>query len=83
MSDAIKCVSCGAVSYNEFGETKLHCHGCHQKLIKEIDILLSHANSLAQELKMMYRDYTPVYFEDPWETSPALIAWNGEKGGIR
>jgi len=82
MSSAIKCISCGAVSYNEFGETKLHCHTCHQGLIKEIDILLSHANALALELKMMYRDYTPVYFEDPWETSPALIAWNNLKAYI-
>ena len=82
MSDAIKCISCGAVSYNEFGETKLHCHTCYQGLIKEIDILLSHANALANELKVMYMDNNPVCFEEPWVISPALIAWNYLKGYI-
>jgi hypothetical protein len=28
MADRIKCVSCGAESYNEFGITRLYCHVC-------------------------------------------------------
>ena len=50
-----------------------------EQALQELDALKSHANQLAAELKMMYREYTSVYFEDPWETSPALIAWNNAK----
>ena len=48
--------------------------------INEIEKLRSHADQLATELKMMYREYTPVYFEDPWEPSPTLIAWEKCRG---
>ena len=55
-------------------------HSENERLKARIATAESHANSLANELRMMYRDYTPVYFEDPWETSPALIAWDNAKG---
>jgi len=32
MCCAIKCVRCGAVSYNESGKTPLTCNACYEKL---------------------------------------------------
>ena len=35
MSEAIKCISCGGESYNEFGKTGLHCHLCYELIRQE------------------------------------------------
>ena len=30
MNDPVKCMNCGAVSYNEPGKTDLYCGGCYR-----------------------------------------------------
>ena len=46
MNDPVKCMNCGAVSYNEPGKTDLYCGGCYrapdsrlQEAVKEIKSL--------------------------------------------
>jgi hypothetical protein len=53
MSDAIKCISCSAVSYNEYGETALHCGWCYKQLKLKIESLESRlAEALERNVKL-------------------------------
>ena len=44
MNDPVKCIKCGAVSYNEPGKTSLYCGGCYDDLQAKIDILQKRLN---------------------------------------
>ena len=39
MCEAIKCIRCGAVSYNEYGKTPLTCNSCYAQLQQQIATL--------------------------------------------
>ena len=41
MCEAIKCISCGAVSYNDYGKTALHCHKCYEGALADTASQLS------------------------------------------
>ena len=56
MCAAIKCIKCGAVSYNDFGKTHLYCHGCftkRQEVIKDAIRKLAELNCADDENRIL------------------------------
>jgi len=73
MSEAIKCITCGAVSYNDFGKTSLHCNMCFQKLVSENERLYKEVEGAKIIIKKYLRNNrsgrTPVEYIEAlnWE----------------
>lgn len=51
MSDPVKCITCGAVSYNEPGKTALHCNKCYENSQQKYYDLLSHLREAVGEIE--------------------------------